>query len=81
MCGRDLTVSTPAETRKIVTVLFSDVKGSTPLGQELDPESLRGLMQRYFDEMPDVIERHGGIVEKFIGDAVWRSSASPAARG
>jgi class 3 adenylate cyclase/tetratricopeptide (TPR) repeat protein len=70
VCGRDLTVSTPAETRKVVTVLFSDVKGSTPLGQELDPESLRGLMQRYFNEMEDVIERHGGTVEKFIGDAV-----------
>jgi class 3 adenylate cyclase/tetratricopeptide (TPR) repeat protein len=53
-----------------VTVLFSDVKGSTALGQELDPESLRTLMQRYFDEMRTLLERHGGTVEKFIGDAV-----------
>jgi class 3 adenylate cyclase/tetratricopeptide (TPR) repeat protein len=58
------------ETRRVVTVLFSDVKGSTALGQELDPESLRALMQRYFEEMRTVLERHGGTVEKFIGDAV-----------
>jgi class 3 adenylate cyclase/tetratricopeptide (TPR) repeat protein len=54
----------------VVTVLFSDVKGSTALGQELDPEALRKLMQRYFEEMRTVIERHGGRVEKYIGDAV-----------
>jgi class 3 adenylate cyclase/tetratricopeptide (TPR) repeat protein len=56
--------------RKTVTVLFSDVTGSTALGEELDPESLREVIQRYFAEMRSVIERHGGTVEKFIGDAV-----------
>jgi class 3 adenylate cyclase/tetratricopeptide (TPR) repeat protein len=56
--------------RKVVTVVFADVKGSTALGQELDPESLRQLMHRYFAEMRIVLERHGGTVEKFIGDAV-----------
>jgi class 3 adenylate cyclase/tetratricopeptide (TPR) repeat protein len=56
--------------RKVVTVLFSDVTDSTRLGQELDPESLRRLVSRYFDEMKVVLERHGGVVEKFIGDAV-----------
>jgi predicted ATPase/class 3 adenylate cyclase len=60
----------PEETRKIVTVLFSDVVSSTPLGQALDPESFRRVMTRYFQEMKLVIERHGGHVEKFIGDAV-----------
>src|SRR5205809_1344324 len=59
-----------ALTRKTVTVLFADVVGSTPLGEELDPESVRGMMTRYFDRMAAVIERHGGTVEKFIGDAV-----------
>ncbi|HEY2803306.1 MAG TPA: adenylate/guanylate cyclase domain-containing protein, partial [Actinomycetota bacterium] len=58
------------EVRKTVTVLFSDVVGSTSLGEQLDPESLRGVMSRYFDEMRAAIERHGGTVEKFIGDAV-----------
>ncbi|HEX2027346.1 MAG TPA: adenylate/guanylate cyclase domain-containing protein [Nitriliruptorales bacterium] len=58
------------EARKVVTVVFSDVVGSTVLGDELDPESLRRLMSRYFQEMKVVLERHGGSVEKFIGDAV-----------
>src|SRR5262245_13204998 len=60
----------PVETRKTVTVLFADVTGSTALGERLDPESLRGVMSRYFEEMRSAIESHGGTVEKFIGDAV-----------
>ena len=60
----------PAEARKTVTVVFSDVTGSTSLGEQLDPESLRRVMSRYFDEMRSVLERHGGTVEEFIGDAV-----------
>jgi class 3 adenylate cyclase/tetratricopeptide (TPR) repeat protein len=56
--------------RKTVTVLFCDLTGSTSLGEELDPESLREVIQRYFSRMRTVIERHGGTVEKFIGDAV-----------
>jgi class 3 adenylate cyclase/tetratricopeptide (TPR) repeat protein len=58
------------ETRKTVTVLFSDITGSTGIGERLDPESLRKVMGRYFEKMRAVIERHGGTVEKFIGDAV-----------
>ena len=61
---------TAAEQRKVVTIVFSDVTGFTALGEQLDPESLRGVMSRFFDEMKQVIERHGGTVEKFIGDAV-----------
>ncbi|HKR99218.1 MAG TPA: adenylate/guanylate cyclase domain-containing protein, partial [Candidatus Dormibacteraeota bacterium] len=56
--------------RKVVTVLFSDVTGSTSLGEELDPEVLHGVIGRYFAEIRATIERHGGTVEKFIGDAV-----------
>jgi class 3 adenylate cyclase/tetratricopeptide (TPR) repeat protein len=59
-----------AETRKIVTVLFCDLTGSTELGERLDPEALRSLLARYFDRMKGIVERHGGSVEKFIGDAV-----------
>jgi class 3 adenylate cyclase/tetratricopeptide (TPR) repeat protein len=59
-----------AEVRKVVTIVFADVTGSTALGERLDPEALRRVMSRYFDEMAAVIERHGGTVEKFIGDAV-----------
>ncbi len=58
------------EARKVVTVLFSDIQGSTQLGEVLDPESLRDMMSRYFAEVRRVIERHEGVVEKFIGDAV-----------
>jgi class 3 adenylate cyclase/tetratricopeptide (TPR) repeat protein len=59
-----------AEVRKVVTVLFADISGSTGLGQALDPESLQELLSRYFAEMKLVVERHGGVVSKFIGDAV-----------
>ncbi|MDX6488216.1 MAG: hypothetical protein QOK13_831, partial [Gaiellaceae bacterium] len=58
------------EQRKTVTIVFCDVSGSTALGERLDPESLRRVMARYFESMRDVVERHGGSVEKFIGDAV-----------
>jgi class 3 adenylate cyclase/tetratricopeptide (TPR) repeat protein len=58
------------EQRKTVTVLFSDVSGSTALGERLDPESLRQVLARYFDVAREAVERHGGVVEKFIGDAV-----------
>src|ERR1700675_4616246 len=56
--------------RKTVTILFCDVTGSTALGERLDSESLRRVMERYFTLARSVLERHGGTVEKFIGDAV-----------
>jgi class 3 adenylate cyclase len=56
--------------RKTVTIVFSDLVGSTPLGEELDAESLREVLDDYFDAMRRVIEDHGGLVEKYIGDAV-----------
>ena len=70
-CGYVLT-ATPAarEQRKTVTVLFCDVSGSTALGERLDPEPLRALLADYFERMKAIVERHGGSVEKFIGDAV-----------
>jgi class 3 adenylate cyclase/tetratricopeptide (TPR) repeat protein len=62
--------ASPREQRKVVTVLFCDVTGSTELGERLDPEALRALLARYFDRMKAIVESHGGTVEKFIGDAV-----------
>jgi class 3 adenylate cyclase len=59
----------PSEVRKTVTVLFADVVGSTSLGEQTDPESTRRMLSRYFDAMRRIVERHGGRVEKFIGDA------------
>src|SRR3954462_2858978 len=58
------------EARKVVTVLFDDIRGSTGLGQDLDPDSLQNLLSRFFGEMRGVGERHEGLVAKFIGDAV-----------
>src|SRR5512132_301251 len=58
------------EVRKTVSVVFSDVVGSTALAERLDPQSLRQAMTRYFALAKGVHERHGGVVEKFIGDAV-----------
>jgi class 3 adenylate cyclase/tetratricopeptide (TPR) repeat protein len=60
----------PAAVRRVVTIVFADVAGSTSLGDRLDPEALRHVMERYFDAMEAAIHSHGGIVEKFIGDAV-----------
>jgi class 3 adenylate cyclase len=67
------------EVRKTVTVVFSDVSGSTSLGEQLDPEALRHVMERYFVEARTVLERHGGTVEKFIGDAVMACFGVPTA--
>ena len=58
------------EQRKTVTVVFCDITGSTELGESTDPETLRGLLARYFERMSGIVEAHGGSVEKFIGDAV-----------
>ena len=61
---------TERQTRRTVTVLFADLVGSTGIGEALDPEALRMLQSRYFESARTVIERHGGTVEKYIGDAV-----------
>ncbi len=66
-------------TRKTVTVLFADVVGSTALGEARDPEAVRTLMGRYFERMRTVIERHGGTVEKYVGDAVMAVFGIPTA--
>jgi class 3 adenylate cyclase len=70
-CATPLTAAAPPqEVRKLVTILFCDLQGSTSLGERLDSESLRETMSRYFDAMSAEITRHGGLIEKFIGDAV-----------
>ncbi|HET9083319.1 MAG TPA: adenylate/guanylate cyclase domain-containing protein [Candidatus Limnocylindrales bacterium] len=69
-CGTPLGLDHQNEIRRFATVVNSDLKGSTALGEKLDPESLRELLTRYFDEMRFVYESHGGTIEKIIGDAV-----------
>jgi class 3 adenylate cyclase/tetratricopeptide (TPR) repeat protein len=70
-CGTQLAPELLAqEVRKTVTIVFSDLKGSTAMGEKLDSEAVREVMSRYFDEMRAALERHGGTVEKYIGDAI-----------
>src|SRR5438309_8714087 len=59
-----------AEERRVVTILFADVAGSTAMGDALDPEDVRVLLRRYYDVARETVTEHGGILEKFIGDAV-----------
>ena len=78
-CGTESGARTPPrEQRKTVTVLFCDLTGSTAMGEALDPERLRAVLARYFDRMKAIVERHGGSVEKFIGDAVMAVFGVPA---
>ena len=80
-CGTQLGTERGAEsTRHVVTVVTSDLKGSTSLGERLDPESLREVLTRYFDEMRTVLEAHGGTIEKVIGDAIIAVFGLPTRR-
>jgi class 3 adenylate cyclase/tetratricopeptide (TPR) repeat protein len=77
-CGASL-AAPPREFRKVVTILFCDLAGSTAIGERSDPEALRALMNRYYDTARGVLERHGGTVEKFVGDAVMAVFGIPVA--
>jgi class 3 adenylate cyclase/tetratricopeptide (TPR) repeat protein len=79
-CGAPLaTAVATAEGRKTVTIVFTDLKESTVLGERLDPESLHEVIDRYFEEMRRVLVEHGGTIEKFIGDAVMAVFGLPRA--
>ena len=68
---------TTREERRVVTILFVDLTGFTNLGEQLDPEDLRALQQRYFDTVARAIRRRSGVVEKYIGDAVMAVFGAP----
>jgi class 3 adenylate cyclase/tetratricopeptide (TPR) repeat protein len=79
-CGAPLAgAEPPREVRKVVTVVFCDLTGSTALGDVTDPEAVRATMRSYYDAMRTILERHGGTVEKFIGDAVMAVFGVPVA--
>ncbi|TMB55836.1 MAG: hypothetical protein E6J47_06225 [Chloroflexi bacterium] len=80
-CGSQLVADRPPEEiRRVATVVTSDWKGSTALGERLDPESLREVQTRYFDAMRAVFEAHGGTIEKIIGDAIVAVFGIPTRR-
>ena len=67
------------EVRKTVTLIFSDLKDSTALGERLDSEALHEVKERYFSAMAAEIKRHGGKIEKYIGDAIMAVFGLPRA--
>ena len=69
----------PAEERKLATVLFADLVGSTALAGDQDPERVRALLDRFYDAMAAEVERADGTLEKFVGDAVMAAFGAPAA--
>ena len=80
-CGAKLVPDeAPQAARKLVTIVFCDLAGSTSMGETLDSESVRALMTRYFEQMRGVLESHGGLVEKYIGDAVMAVFGLPVVR-
>ena len=81
-CGSPLTAwsSFGGRARKTVTVVFADVVGWTELGERLDPVRMRQIMARYFHTLRRILQRHGGTVEKFIGDAVMAVFGIPVVR-
>lgn len=66
-----------AEQRKVVTILFADLSGSTPLAEKLDPEDLRGILGRYFNTLARQIQRYEGTIDKYIGDAIMCVFGAP----
>jgi class 3 adenylate cyclase/tetratricopeptide (TPR) repeat protein len=79
-CGASMASGQRRGARKVVTVVVGDVTGSTALGERLDPESLGRVMARYFERTRSVLERHHGLVQKFIGDAVVATFGVPVVR-
>ncbi len=79
MCGAALAPeAAPArEERKVVTILFTDLVGSTARAEDLDPEDVRATLSAYYAQLRAELERHGGTVEKFIGDAVMAVFGAP----
>ncbi len=75
-CGKPLVAAQP-EVRKTVTIVFCDLVGSTSLGERTEPEVLRELMARYHARLRAILERHGGTVEKFVGDAAMAIFGMP----
>src|SRR5256714_14184241 len=81
-CGAQLGEAVaPQEERKLVSVLFVDLVGSTARADKADPEDVRDVLQIYYREAKRCVEQYGGVLEKFIGDAVMAVFGVPGAPG
>src|ERR1700747_1168785 len=78
-CGAELAAAPAREERKVITVLFADLVGFTSRAEKLDSEDVRALLSPYYTRLRHELERHGGTVEKFIGDAVVALFGAPTA--
>jgi len=78
-CGAPVAAGRSAEERKLATVVFADLVGSTGLADSQDPERTRALLERFYEVMVEEIERAGGTVETFAGDAVMAAFGAPSA--
>jgi class 3 adenylate cyclase len=76
---RSAPLAAPVTERRVVTILFADLVGFTPFAEERDAEEVRDTLSRYFELASDLVERYGGTIEKFIGDAVMAVWGAPAA--
>jgi len=79
-CAAPVKVASPRDERKVATVLFADLVGSTAFAGTQDPERTRAMLDRFYDAMAEEIEAAGGTVEKFVGDAVMAAFGAPAAQ-
>jgi class 3 adenylate cyclase len=78
-CGASLTSEPSREERKVVSVLFADLVGFTSRAEQLDPEDVRAVLAPYWERLRSELEKRGGTVEKFIGDAVMALFGAPVA--
>src|SRR6476469_8914036 len=78
-CGAALSAEPAREERKVVSVLFADLVGFTTRAEQLDPEDVQAMLSPYYAQLRGELERYGGTVEKFIGDAVMAVFGAPTA--
>ena len=78
-CGSPLQSAQAGEERKVLTVLFADLVDFTSRAERMDPEDVRAMLSPYYERLRSELERHGGTVEKFIGDAVVALFGAPVA--
>src|SRR4029077_6121051 len=65
--------------RKLVTVMFADLSGYTAMAEKMDPERARGLHNQRVEELAPIVEKHGGTIDKFVGDEIMAPFGAPVA--